>query len=70
MDKNCLNENFPGYIRKENWSPDSCDLNLLDYAIWDMMKKMLYKNAKRYEDIEGLSMAISDAWDRLTKNDQ
>ena len=28
---------------------------------------MLYKNAKRYEDIEWLSAAISDAWDRLTK---
>ena len=32
-----------------------------------MMKKMLYNNAKRYEDIEGLSAAISDAWDRLRK---
>ena len=32
-----------------------------------MMKKMLYKNAKRYEDIEALSAAISDAWDRLRK---
>ena len=28
---------------------------------------MLYKNAKRYEDIEVLSAAISDAWDRLRK---
>ena len=32
-----------------------------------MMKKMLYKNVKRCEDIEELSAAISDAWDRLTK---
>ena len=31
------------------------------------MKKMLYKNLKRYEDIEGLSAAMSYAWDRLTK---
>ena len=52
---------------KENWSPNSCDANLLDYAIWDMMKKMLYKNVKWHEDNEGLSAAISDAWDRLTK---
>ena len=64
---NCLNENVPDYIRKENWSPNSCDLNLLDYAIWDIMKKILYKNLKRYEDIEGLSAAMSYAWDRLTK---
>ena len=32
-----------------------------------MTKKMLYKNVKQYEDIEGLSAAISDPWDRLTK---
>ena len=64
---NYLNENVPDYIRKENWSPNSCDLNLLDYAIWDIMKKILYKNLKRYEDIEGLSAAMSYAWDRLKK---
>ena len=32
-----------------------------------MMKKMLYKNVNQYEVIEGLSAAISDTWDRLTK---
>ena len=64
---NYLNENVPDYIRKENWSPNSCDPNLLDYAIWDIMQKILYKNLKRYEDIEGLSAAMSYAWDRLTK---
>ena len=31
------------------------------------MKKRLYRNVKRSEDIEGFSAAISDAWDRLTK---
>ena len=64
---NYLNENVSGYIRKENWSLNSCDLSLLDYAVWNIMKKMLYKNLKRYEDIEGLSAAMSYAWDRLTK---
>ena len=64
---NYLNENVPDYIRKENWSPNSCDLNLLDYAIWDIMKKILYKNLKRYENIEGPSAAMSYVWDRLTK---
>ena len=64
---NYLNENVPDYIRKEYWSPNSCDLNLLDYAIWDIMKKILYKNLKRYENIEGPSAAMSYVWDRLTK---
>ena len=65
---NYLNENVTDYIRKENWSPNCCDLNLLDYAIWDIMKKIIYKNIKRYEDIGGLSAAMSYAWDRLKKN--
>ena len=65
---NYLNENVPDYIRKENWSPNSCDLKLLDYAIWYIMKKIIYKTIKRYEDIEGLSAAISYARDSLTKN--
>ena len=64
---NYLNENVPDNIRKQNWSPYSCDLNLLDYAIWDIMKKILYKNLKRYENIEGPSAAMSYVWDRLTK---
>ena len=32
------------------------------------MKKIIYKNIKRYEDIEGFSAAMPYAWDRLTKN--
>ena len=60
-----LNENVPDYIRKEYWSPTSCDLNLLGYAVWDIMKKILYKNVKRYKDTEGLSAAMSYVWDRL-----
>ena len=54
-------------IRKENWSPNSCDLNPLDYAIWNITKKILYKNLKQYEDIESLPAAISYAQDRMTK---
>ena len=63
-----LNENAPDYIRKENWSPDFCEPNLLGYSIWGIMKKILYKNLRRYEDIECLSAAMSHAWDRQTKN--
>ena len=65
-----LNENVPDYIRKKYQSPNFCDLSLLDFAIWDIMKKILCKNLKRYEDIEGLSAAMSYVWDRLKKNHQ
>ena len=62
-----LNENVPDNIRKEKWSPYFCDLNLLDYAIWDIVKKILYKNLMQNENIEGPSAAMSYVWDRLTK---
>ena len=64
---NYFNKNVPDYIRMGNLSPNSCDLNLLDYAIWDIMKKILFKILKRYEDIEGLSAAMSYPWYRLRK---
>ena len=56
---NYLNENVLDNIRKQNLSPYFCDLNLLDYAIWDIVKKILCKNLKRYENIEGPLAAMS-----------
>ena len=32
-----------------------------------MMKKILYKNLKRYENMEDLSAVMSYVWDRLKK---
>ena len=60
---NYLNGNVLDNIRKRNWSTSFCDLNLLDYANWDIMKKILYKNLKRYQNIEGPSAAMSYVWD-------
>ena len=62
-----LNKNVPDCIRKENWPPNFCDLSLHGYANWNIMKKILHKNFKWYEDIESLSGAMSYAWDRLMK---
>ena len=42
--------------------------NVTEYIRKDIMKKILYKNLKRYEDIKGLSAAMSYAWERLKKN--
>ena len=63
-----LEEHVPDFIRKEEWPPNSCDLNPLDYSVWDMMERIVYKNIKHYENIEELSTAISNAWDRLSQN--
>ena len=67
---NYLNENVLDHKRQENWTPNSCDLNSIEYTIWDIMEKMVYKNVRQYEHIEGLFAVISDAWTRLTKINQ
>ena len=41
-----LNEYVPDYMRKENWPPNFCGFNRIDYTIWDMFEKMVYKNVK------------------------
>jgi len=61
-----LNTNVPDYIEKENWPPYSCDLNPLDYAIWGFMETLVYKNVKRFENLEDLKNAIREAWDALS----
>ena len=57
-----LNEDVSHNIRKQNWSPYSSDLNLLDNAVWGIMKKILYQNLKQYENIERPSAAMSYVW--------
>ena len=40
---NCLNENVLDYVRKENWLPNSYNLNPIDNAICVMMGKIVHK---------------------------
>ena len=34
-------ENFPSFIDKDHWPPNSPDLNPLDYSIWDEFVKVI-----------------------------
>ena len=61
-----LEENTPDYIKKREWPPHSCDLNPLDYAVWDKMEKIVYKNIKSYDNLDVLKTDIQAAWDSLS----
>ena len=37
-------ENFPSFIDKDYWPPNSPDLNPLDYSIWDEFVKVINWN--------------------------
>ena len=53
------------HLNKNNWPPYSCDLNSLDYAVWGFMETLVYKDVKRYENLD-LKNAIRTAWDTLS----
>ena len=36
--------NFPSFIDKDHWPPNSPDLNLLDYSIWDEFAHVIQWN--------------------------
>jgi len=37
-------DNFPAFIDKDHWPPNSPDLNPLDYGVWDEFVKVINWN--------------------------
>ena len=60
---NYLNENVYDYIRKEKWSPNSCDLNLLDYAIWTSWKRYSMGYGIDWENISSIIQSTNGGCD-------
>lgn len=56
-------ENFPDFIRKDEWPPSSPDLNPLDYSIWSILSSKV--NAQAHGSVESLKQAITDAFNEL-----
>ena len=38
-----LKNNVPSFIDKDQWPPQSADLNPMDYSIWEILKKNLLR---------------------------
>jgi hypothetical protein len=60
---NWLAANVPDFISRDEWPPNSPDLNPCDYYLWGRLEDMV--NTKRYESVESLKAAITAAWDAL-----
>lgn len=58
-----LDENFPDFIRKDEWPPASPDLNPLDYSIWSILEQET--NAQAHTSVESLERAIIQAFNNL-----
>ena len=58
-----LNDHFSDFIKKDEWSASSPDLNPLDYSIWSLLEADV--NAEEHNSVESLKNAISEAFERL-----
>ena len=56
-----LSEHCPDFITREEWPPNSPDLNPLDYAVWSIPEEKAC--AKSHKDVESLKHALIKAWD-------
>ena len=58
-----LAANTPSFFDKDEWPPNSPDLNPLDYYLWGRLEALV--NTKRFESVDSLKAAITSAWMRL-----
>ena len=57
-------ELFPEAWGKDVWSPNSPDLNPMDYSVWLILEQ--YIPGICYNNIETLKVALLRAWDEIT----
>ena len=64
--QNYLEDATPSFIRKDEWPPQSPDLNPMDYAIWDSLKEKVYANRRDKFTGDELKEKIRSAWDEIS----
>lgn len=60
---NWMSSNVPAYIKRDEWPPNSPDLNPCDYFLWGRLEECV--NTKRFDSVESLKAAIAAAWEEL-----
>jgi hypothetical protein len=54
------------FIGRDQWPPNSPDLNPLDYCIWGVMLDRYEKYAPKPTNVNELKVALQQIWDSLT----
>ena len=58
-----LEENFPGFLNKNQWPSRSPDLNPIDFSVWGLLEEKL-KN-KNITKVEQLRRELEQAWSEI-----
>jgi len=60
-----VQKNCPAFIGKEEWPPNSPDLNPLDYHVWVTMLERYQRYTPKPTNIAGLKTALLAIWNDL-----
>jgi len=60
-----LSQNCPEFIRKEEWPPNSPDLNPLDYHVWGAMLDKYQRYVPKPTNISELKTVLKAIWSDL-----
>jgi len=60
-----LTANCTDFIAKDEWPPNSPDLNALDYRVWGAMLGAFHKLHSKPKTIPELKSALQQIWDDL-----
>jgi len=63
--QNWLQINCPDFIDKDQWPPNSPDLNPLDYHVWGAMLEAYHKRHPKLKTITKLEETLQAIWDSL-----
>lgn len=61
-----LEQNTPKFIKKDEWPPQSPDLNPMDYSVWDSLSEKVYAGRTEKFTEQELKDRIKEKWDEIT----
>ena len=60
-----ISQNTPEFIKKDEWPPNSPDLNPLDYHVWGAMLDKFKNYSPRPKDKKELIVVLQSIWNDL-----
>jgi len=63
-----LQQNSPDFINKDEWPPNSPDLNPLDYCVWGVMLQCYEQQTPKPKNVAELRTVLQTIWDNLSQD--